>query len=58
MPTRELLLAEARNMFPTTISLDDIVDGAYRLLVESVNDLLFVAPAWATETAKPQVNLH
>jgi len=58
MPTRELLLAEARNMFPTTISLDDIVDGAYRLLVESVDDLLFVQPAWATATAKPQANLH
>jgi len=45
-------------MFPTTISLDDIVDGAYRLLVESVDDLLFVQPAWATATAKPQANLH
>jgi stearoyl-CoA desaturase (Delta-9 desaturase) len=58
MPTRELLLAEARNMFPKTISLDDIVDGAYRLLVEAVGALLIVPPLWATATPKPQVSLH
>jgi stearoyl-CoA desaturase (delta-9 desaturase) len=54
MPTRELLLAEARNMFPKTISLDDIVDGAYQLLVEAVGALLIVPPLWATATLKPQ----
>jgi stearoyl-CoA desaturase (delta-9 desaturase) len=54
MPTRELLLAEARNLFPKTISLDDIVDGAYRLLVEAVGALLIVPPLRATATSKPQ----
>jgi stearoyl-CoA desaturase (delta-9 desaturase) len=58
MPTRELLLAEARNMFPKTISLDDIVDGAYQLLVEAVGALLIVPPLWATATPKPQANMH
>jgi stearoyl-CoA desaturase (delta-9 desaturase) len=58
MPTRELLLAEARNMFPKTISLDDIVDSAYRLLVEAVDALLLVPPAWPTATAKSQANMH
>ena len=56
MPTRELLLAEARNMFPKTISLDDIVDGAYQLLIEAVGALL-IAPLWATATPKPQANM-
>jgi stearoyl-CoA desaturase (delta-9 desaturase) len=58
MPSRELLLAEARNLFPKTISLDDIVDGAYQLLVEAVGGLLIVPPLWATATPKPQPNLH
>jgi stearoyl-CoA desaturase (delta-9 desaturase) len=52
MPTRELLLAEARNMFPKTPSLDAIVDGAYQLLVEAVSALLIVPPQWATATSK------
>jgi stearoyl-CoA desaturase (delta-9 desaturase) len=54
MPTRELLLTEARNMFPKTISMDDIVDGAYQLLVEAVGALLIVPPLWVTATPKPQ----
>jgi stearoyl-CoA desaturase (delta-9 desaturase) len=58
MPTRELLLAEARNMFPRTISLDDIVDGAYRLLVEAVGALLIIPPLWVAATPKPQANTH
>jgi stearoyl-CoA desaturase (delta-9 desaturase) len=58
MPTRELLLAEARNMFPKTISLDDIVDGAYQLLGEAVGALLVVPPRWAAATAKPPANMH
>jgi stearoyl-CoA desaturase (Delta-9 desaturase) len=44
MPTREQLLAEAQNMFAKTISMDDIVDRAHDLLVESVS-LLLVVPA-------------
>jgi len=43
MPTREQLLAEARDMFAKTRSLDDIVDLARELLVESVG-LLLVGP--------------
>jgi stearoyl-CoA desaturase (delta-9 desaturase) len=58
MPTRELLLAEALNMFPKTISLDDIVDAAYQLLVEAVCALLIVPPLWAAATPKPQANVH
>ncbi len=44
MPTREQLLAEARNMFAKTRYLDDIVDRAHELLVESVGLLLVVPP--------------
>lgn len=40
MPSRDELLAEARDMFARTKSLDDIVDRAYELLVESVGYLL------------------
>jgi stearoyl-CoA desaturase (Delta-9 desaturase) len=58
MPTRELLLTEARNMFPKTPSLDDIVDGAYQLLVEAVDALLIVPPQWATATPNLQSNTY
>jgi stearoyl-CoA desaturase (Delta-9 desaturase) len=51
MPSRELLLAEARELFPKTVSMDDIVDHAYRLLLEAVGALLLVAPIWATATS-------
>jgi stearoyl-CoA desaturase (Delta-9 desaturase) len=44
MPTRDQLLAEAQAMFAKTRSLDDIVDRAYELLVESVCFLLVVPP--------------
>jgi stearoyl-CoA desaturase (Delta-9 desaturase) len=40
MPTRDQFLAEARDMFAKTISMDDIVDRAYELLLESVGSLL------------------
>ena len=50
MPTRGQLLAEARTMFAKTISLDDIVDRAYELLVESVASFLAVPPLVAVET--------
>jgi stearoyl-CoA desaturase (delta-9 desaturase) len=52
MPSRELLLAEAQNMFPMTPSLDDIVDRADQLLVEAVGALLIVPPQWAPATSK------
>jgi stearoyl-CoA desaturase (delta-9 desaturase) len=42
MPTRDEFLTEAREMFARTISLDDIVDRAYELLLESVGSLLVV----------------
>jgi stearoyl-CoA desaturase (delta-9 desaturase) len=58
MPTRELLLAEALNMFPKTISLDEIVDGAYQLLGEAVGALLIVPPLWAAAIPKPSANRH
>jgi stearoyl-CoA desaturase (Delta-9 desaturase) len=35
IPTRDQLLAEARNMFAETISLNEIVDRAYALLIAS-----------------------
>jgi stearoyl-CoA desaturase (delta-9 desaturase) len=47
MPTRDQFLAEARQMFVKTRSLDDIVDRAYELLVESVGSLLAVPASWA-----------
>jgi stearoyl-CoA desaturase (delta-9 desaturase) len=40
MPTRDQFSAEAKNMFAKTRSLDDIVDRAYELLLESVGSLL------------------
>jgi stearoyl-CoA desaturase (delta-9 desaturase) len=52
MPTREQLLAEAQNMFAKTISLDDIVDRAHELLVESVSHLLAVPPLVAGANPK------
>jgi stearoyl-CoA desaturase (delta-9 desaturase) len=52
MPTREQLLAEARHMFANTRSLDDIVDLARELLVESVGLLLLVPPAVASANPK------
>jgi stearoyl-CoA desaturase (delta-9 desaturase) len=58
MPSRELLLAEALDMFPKTISLDDIVDRAYQLLGEAVGALLIVPPQWAVATPKPHPNRH
>jgi len=42
LPTRDQVLVEARNMFAKTASLDDIVDRAYELLLESVCGLLVV----------------
>lgn len=42
MPTRDQFLAEAKAMFAKTISLDDIVDRAYELLLESVGSRLVV----------------
>jgi hypothetical protein len=42
MPTRDQFLTEAREMFTRTISLDDIIDRAYELLLESVGSLLVV----------------
>jgi len=44
MPTRDQLLAEAQTMFAKTPSLDDIVDRAHELLVESVCFLLAIPP--------------
>ncbi len=44
MPTRDQLLAEAQAMFAKTPSLDDIVDRAHELLVESVCFLLAIPP--------------
>jgi stearoyl-CoA desaturase (delta-9 desaturase) len=42
MPTRDQFLAEAKAMFAKTISLDDIVDRAYELVLESVGSRLVV----------------
>jgi stearoyl-CoA desaturase (Delta-9 desaturase) len=46
LPTREELLAEAKAMFAKTRSLDEIVDRAYELLLESVGPRL-AAPVLA-----------
>lgn len=51
MPTRDRLLAEARQMFAKTRSLDEIVDRAYEHLVESVGSLL-ARDVLAMETVK------
>lgn len=56
VPTRERLLAEAQAMFAKTSSLDDIVDRAHELLVESVCLLLAVPPALAGARSKPQAS--
>ena len=56
MPTRAQLLAEAQNMFAKTIFLDDIVDRAHELLVESVSLLLAVPPQLAGAKPNSQAN--
>jgi stearoyl-CoA desaturase (delta-9 desaturase) len=57
MPTRDQLLAEARNMFAKTRSLDDIVDCAHKLLVQSVDALLVIPPRWAAANPKTQAGV-
>jgi stearoyl-CoA desaturase (delta-9 desaturase) len=52
MPTRDQFLAEARDMFAKTRSLDDIVDRAHELLLESVGSLLVVPAQWAAADPK------
>jgi stearoyl-CoA desaturase (delta-9 desaturase) len=54
MPTRDELLAEAQTMFAKTISMDDIVDRAYELLIESVGSLLVVPPLVAVANSNLQ----
>lgn len=56
MPTRDQLLAEAQSMFAKTISLDEIVDRAHELLVESVGLLLVAPPPMVGAGAKSQAN--
>jgi stearoyl-CoA desaturase (delta-9 desaturase) len=56
MPTREQLLAEARSMFAKTKHMDDIVDRANELLVESVCFLLAVPPQLASAKPNPQTH--
>jgi len=51
MPTRDRLLAEARDMFAKTRFLDDIVDRAHELLVDAVGSLL-ARDVLATETIR------
>ena len=43
-------------MFPKTISLDDIVEGAYRLLVEAVGALLIVPPLRPGQLRNPRAH--
>jgi stearoyl-CoA desaturase (delta-9 desaturase) len=54
MPTRDRLRAEAQHMFAKTPSLDDIVDRAHELLVESAGALLMVPPLLAVANPTPQ----
>ncbi len=44
LPSREVLLAEARLLFARTPSLDEIVDRAHRLILHAVGRQLSVAP--------------
>jgi stearoyl-CoA desaturase (delta-9 desaturase) len=53
MPTRDGLLVEARQLFARTRSLDDIVDRAHELLVETVGSLL-VLPHCSEDGQVPQ----
>jgi stearoyl-CoA desaturase (Delta-9 desaturase) len=52
VPTRDQFLTEARAMFARTISLDDIVDRAHELLLESVGALLVVPAQFAAVDPK------
>jgi stearoyl-CoA desaturase (delta-9 desaturase) len=56
MPTRDQLLAEAQDMFATTKSLDDVVDRAFELLVESVRSLL-VVPSLLADANNPKLTV-
>ena len=43
LPAREELMAQARAMFASTTSLDEIVDRAYELVLHSIGMRLVVA---------------
>jgi stearoyl-CoA desaturase (delta-9 desaturase) len=50
IPSREQILAEAKNMFVTSISLEEIADRAYALILKSLNvPLRPVAPLLAAD---------
>jgi stearoyl-CoA desaturase (delta-9 desaturase) len=56
MPTRDELLAEAQATFAKTISLDDVVDHAYELLLESVGVFLTGPSLVAATNPKSRAN--
>lgn len=57
MPTRDQLLAAAQEMFAKTRFLDDIVERAYGVLIESVGSLLISPPRLAVANSKSQASM-
>jgi stearoyl-CoA desaturase (delta-9 desaturase) len=57
MPTRDQLLAAAQEMFAKTRFLDDIVERAYGVLIESVGSLLISPPRLAVANPKSRASL-
>nr|WP_309142457.1 acyl-CoA desaturase [Bradyrhizobium sp. sGM-13] len=57
MPTRDQLLAAAQEMFAKTRFLDDIVERAYGVLIESVGSLLISPPRLAVANPKSQASM-
>ncbi|WP_245309540.1 acyl-CoA desaturase [Bradyrhizobium retamae] len=58
MPTRDQLLAAAQEMFAKTRFLDDIVERAYGVLIESVGSLLISPPRLAVANSKSQASMN
>jgi stearoyl-CoA desaturase (delta-9 desaturase) len=53
IPNREQILAEAKNRFVSSISLEEIADRAYALVLESISERLAGAPVSQPMAIKP-----
>jgi stearoyl-CoA desaturase (delta-9 desaturase) len=57
MPTRDQLFAVAKDMFVKTNCLEDIVERAYVLLIESVHSLLVIPPPLVTSNSESRASM-
>ena len=57
MPTRDQLFVVAKDMFVKTNCLEDIVERAYVLLIESVHSLLVIPPPVVTSNSESRASM-